>query len=345
MAVRHVYLKIESIPDYSPVCPDPTFAPPIRYGRDCMRNMGHDDGTIPTAEINARTVSALVYREYLDPAYLVPKPDKIVLADINEPPYHRRVPGTVIYARPGDRLKIHVVNADSAPHSFHLHGLQYGIDSDGSWPFGTQSSDGRRSDEICPGQHWTYTFDVTDKMLGAWPFHDHFQNIGANVNRGLLGGLIVLPEHDCDLPPRMKLPPEVEELLRDLRKHLPPEPADQAAGMPAETAGMAMKCRCPCQEEAATKVEATVPYPYARWSSKAGKSIGKNTCIFPACIRVLIPKSLCMFRSSCTTCKGPAGRPLSTAGQSPSTACLKRHSEQKGRSTITAISTPRCRRR
>ncbi len=238
MPVRHIYLKIESIPDYSPVCPDPTAAPPVRYGRDCMRNMGHEDGTIPTSEINARTVASLVYREYLDPAYLVPKPDKIVLADINEPPYHRRVPGTVIYARPGERLKIHVVNADSEPHSFHLHGLQYGIDSDGSWPFGTQSSSGRRSDEICPGQHWTYTFDVTDKMIGAWPFHDHYQNIGANVNRGLFGGVIVLPKEDCDAPPRMKLPLEVDELLRDLRKHLPPEPEDIEVAATHE--GMAM---------------------------------------------------------------------------------------------------------
>ena len=234
MPVRHTYLKIESIPDYSPVCPDPTFAPPVHYGRDCMRNMGHEDGAIPTAEINARTVSVLVYREYLDPAYLVPKPDKIVLADINEPPYHRRVPGTVIYARPGDRLKIHVVNADSGPHSFHLHGLEYGIDSDGAWPFGTHASDGRRSDEICPGEHWTYTFDVTDKMIGAWPFHDHFQNVGSNVNRGLFGGVIVLPREDCDAPPRMKLPREVEELLRDLRKHLPAEPEDQAAAAVAK---------------------------------------------------------------------------------------------------------------
>ena len=245
MAVRHIYLKIESIPDYTPVCPDPTAAPPIQYGRDCMRNMGHEDGTIPTSEINARTVSVLVYREYLDPAYLVPKPDKIVLADLNEPPYHRRVPGTVIYARPGERLKIHVVNADSGPHSFHLHGLKYGIDSDGSWPFGTQSTDGRRSDEICPGQHWTYTFDVTDKMIGAWPFHDHFQSIGTNVNRGLLGGVIVLPKDDCDPPPRMKLPREVEELLRDVLKSLPSEPEDLAAGTPAETAGMTMDMPMP----------------------------------------------------------------------------------------------------
>src|SRR5262249_47665249 len=132
----------------------------------------------------------------------------------------------VIYARPGDRLKVHVVNADSEPHSLHMHGLQYGIDSDGSWPFGTTASDGRRADQICPGQHWTYTFDVTAKMIGAWPFHDHFQNIGSTVNRGRLGGFIVLPA-DEHHPPEMKLPPEVEALLRRLHKHLPPEPTDE----------------------------------------------------------------------------------------------------------------------
>ena len=226
MIMRHIYLKIESVPDYSPVYPDPMAGPPIRYGRDCMRNMGHEDTNIPPSEINARKVMALVYREYLDPAYLVPKPDKIILADINEPAYHRRVPGTVIYAHPGDRLKIHVLNGDSQPHSFHVHGILYGIDSDGSWPFGTHSADGRRSDEICPGQHWTYTFDVTDKVIGAWPFHDHHQNIAANINRGLFGGIIVLPKEGCDLPPRMKLPPEIDDLLRDLLKELPAEPED-----------------------------------------------------------------------------------------------------------------------
>ena len=64
-------------------------------------------------------------------------------------------------------------------------GLRYGIDSDGSWPLGTQSSDGRRSDEICPGQHWTYHFTVTEEMVGAWPFHDHSRHIAESVNRGL----------------------------------------------------------------------------------------------------------------------------------------------------------------
>ena len=220
MPVRHIYLKIESVLDYSPVNPDPMAGAPIHYGRDCMRNMGHEDATISVAEINARTMAALVSREYLDPTYLVPKPDKIVLADVNEPPYHRRVPGTVVYARPGDRLKIHVLNADAQPHSLHVHGLLYGIDSDGSWPMGTQALDGRRSDEICPGQSWTYTFDITEKMVGAWPFHDHYQNIGANVNRGLFGGIIVLPRRGYTEPPEMKLPADVEELLEELMESL-----------------------------------------------------------------------------------------------------------------------------
>ena len=87
--------------------------PPIVYRRDCMRNMGHEEGTIPLDEVNARLLTALIYREYLDSHYLVPKPDKIVVPDINEPAYPRRVPGTVIYTRPGDVLRIRVKNADT----------------------------------------------------------------------------------------------------------------------------------------------------------------------------------------------------------------------------------------
>ena len=224
MAVRNVYLKIETIPGYSPVEPDDHVSPPIQYRRDCMRNMGHEDGTIPADEVNARRLMALIYREYLDPHYLVPKPDKLVAADVNEPAFTRRVPGTVIYARPDDRLRIHVKNADIVPHSFHIHGVHYGIDSDGSWPFGTQSDDGRRSDEICPGQTWTYTYDVTDETVGAWPFHDHCRDIGTYINRGLFGGLVVLPEKEHEHLPKFLLPDgfqeQVDKVLKELEGHV-----------------------------------------------------------------------------------------------------------------------------
>ena len=149
---RHVYLKIERF-GYNPVKPMEEEAGGASYGRDCMRNKGHENGFIPQPEIDARALDAIVYREYLDSAYLIPKPDKLIRADINEPLYEERVPGAVIYARPYQRLKIHVWNTDDVPHSLHAHGLRYGIDSDGTWPFGTQAaSAGGRSDAICPGK-------------------------------------------------------------------------------------------------------------------------------------------------------------------------------------------------
>jgi hypothetical protein len=198
---RHVFLKIERMENYSPVKPLEEEAGQAKYGRDCMRNVGHEDGVIPRSEITARSLDAVVYREYLDSAYLLPKPDKLIMADINEPLYENRVPGTVIYTHPYQRLKIHVWNDDDVPHSAHTHGLVYGIDSDGTWPFGTQAgANGPRSDAICPGETWVYTFDITEYMLGPWPFHDytHYSNI--KIEQGLFGGIVVLDY--CDRPPQ-----------------------------------------------------------------------------------------------------------------------------------------------
>jgi plastocyanin len=214
MAIRNIYLRIEQIFNYSTVEPELKVMPPKQYGRDCMRNPGHDDTSIPVAEVNARKLTALVYRQYLDPGYLIPKLDKLIVADVNEPVFSRRVPGALIYARPGDRLKIHVLNGDSMVHSFHVHGLAYGIDSDGSWPLGTQSVDGRRSDEICPNQTWTYIFDITDDMVGAWPFHDHSRFLGDAIKRGLFGAIVVRDEeHERDSESDLELPEDIERLL------------------------------------------------------------------------------------------------------------------------------------
>src|SRR2546426_1640853 len=225
--IHNVYLKIEEIADYSPVEPSPHAA--ANYRRDCMRNPGHEDAKIPLSEVQARELDALIYREYLDAGYTIPKPDKLIQADVNEPVFPHRVPGTVIYTRPGEHLHIHVLNVDVMPHSFHVHGLRYGIESDGSWPLGTQATDGRRSDEICPGQTWIYHFDVTEEMVGAWPFHEHYRMIGESVNRGLFGGIVVLPE-ECDPPRRFELPPLVEEFRKRRVKDGEPAAHDAVGG-------------------------------------------------------------------------------------------------------------------
>jgi FtsP/CotA-like multicopper oxidase with cupredoxin domain len=168
---RDIFLKIESLLSYSPVAP---VACARHFGRDCMFNSGHESGRIPAQEILGSTADGLVYREYLDSHYTTPNKAKLIEADVNEPPWNRRIPGCLLYAKPGERLHIHVWNADTSDcHSFHIHGLRYGIESDGAWPLGVATRDGRCSDEIFPGQKWTYVYDVTPDMVGAWGFHDH----------------------------------------------------------------------------------------------------------------------------------------------------------------------------
>lgn len=95
MPLRDIYLRIETIPGYSPVEPDDHVSPPIQYRRDCVRNMGHEDGSIPDDEVAARRLTALIYREYLDPQYLIPKPDKLVAADVNARAVIQTPPGVV----------------------------------------------------------------------------------------------------------------------------------------------------------------------------------------------------------------------------------------------------------
>ena len=186
---RDIFLKIESLPSYSPLAP---VACARHFGRDCMFNPGHESGRVSAQEILASTADGLVYREYLDAHYTIPNKAKLIEADVNEPPWDRRIPGCLLYAKPWERLYIHVWNADTSDcHSFHIHGLRYGIESDGAWPLGVAGRDGRRSDEILPGQKWTYVYDVTPDVVGAWGFHDHAHDVARNINLGLFGGLIV----------------------------------------------------------------------------------------------------------------------------------------------------------
>lgn len=200
--IQNIYLRIERIPNYSPVDPAPGGA--YQYRLDCFRRAGHEDGTITQDEANLRSLTAVVYRTYTDATYSTIDPTPLIATDISEPPADRRVPGVVIYTRPGRRLRIHVQNNDIAPHSLHMHGLKYGISSDGAFPFGVEVKDGVRSDQICPGNRHIYEYDVNSDMTGAWVFHDHFMHIGDNARLGLIGGVVVRnpkwPKADLEVP-------------------------------------------------------------------------------------------------------------------------------------------------
>src|SRR5437773_1864675 len=137
MADQDVWLQIEKLEDYCPV---------LSF-QDYMRNAGHDNGIISHAEASSRSLDAIVYVQYTDSTYTVINPNRLIIPDSNEPTADERI-GTIIYTTPGNRLKIHVKNNDTEPHSFHIHGLSFGIDSDGTWPFGIQNMYGQRSDAI-----------------------------------------------------------------------------------------------------------------------------------------------------------------------------------------------------
>ncbi len=199
---QDVYLKIEKVFNYSPVDPDPNHT--YNYKKDCFRRKGHEDGTIDIDEVNSRKLTALVYRKYTDNTYNTISPDPLIASDLSEPPTNSLVPGVVIYTKPGKRLRIHVYNVDDNPHSLHMHGIKYGIESDGAYPLGIKNNDGVRSDQICPGEKYTYHYKVTEDMTGAWVFHDHHKNLGDNVRLGLFGGLVVLdpcwPKVNYEIP-------------------------------------------------------------------------------------------------------------------------------------------------
>ena len=199
---QNVYLKIEKIYDYSPV--DPAPAHTYSYRRDCFRRTSHEDGTITADEVEMKKITAVVFRPYTDETYTTMDTTPIVPADIAEPPVDRRVPGVVIYTKPGNRLRIHVFNDDDAPHSLHMHGIQYGINSDGAYPLGVKNNDEVRSDQICSGKSYIYEYDVTREMIGAWVFHDHYKNLGENARLGVIGGLVVRdtcwPQADYEVP-------------------------------------------------------------------------------------------------------------------------------------------------
>ena len=65
------------------------------------------------------------------------------------------IPGPLIHARVGDRLRIHFKNMDTLrdePHSMHFHGVHYKPGSDGAYLPGFSGHDAN----VKPGQSYTY---------------------------------------------------------------------------------------------------------------------------------------------------------------------------------------------
>jgi FtsP/CotA-like multicopper oxidase with cupredoxin domain len=101
------------------------------------------------------------------------------------------IPGPLLRARAGDRLRVHFKNLDTLyrrPHSMHFHGVHYKPSSDGAFVPGVSGRDG----DVKPGQSWTYKLTAGSDSVGVWPYHDHSPSMEDSIMGGMYGMLSIL---------------------------------------------------------------------------------------------------------------------------------------------------------
>jgi manganese oxidase len=100
------------------------------------------------------------------------------------------MPGPLIRARAGDRIRVHFKNLDTLrrqPHSMHFHGVRYRPSSDGAYLPGVSGRDA----EVMPGRTWTYRLRAGRDSVGAWPYHDHSPSMEESIDGGMWGMLSI----------------------------------------------------------------------------------------------------------------------------------------------------------
>lgn len=105
------------------------------------------------------------------------------------------IPGPLIHARVGDRLRIHFKNLDNlrfAPHSMHFHGVHYAPSSDGAYIPGFSG----RGANVKYGQTFTYRLTAGVDSVGVWPYHDHASAMDQSIAGGMFGMLSILGRHE-----------------------------------------------------------------------------------------------------------------------------------------------------
>jgi FtsP/CotA-like multicopper oxidase with cupredoxin domain len=100
------------------------------------------------------------------------------------------MPGPLLRARVGDRLRVHFKNMDTTfrhPHSMHFHGVHYRPSSDGAYLPGVSGRDA----DVKPGRTYTYKLTAGRESVGAWPYHDHGPEMEASIDGGMWGMLSI----------------------------------------------------------------------------------------------------------------------------------------------------------
>jgi len=103
--------------------------------------------------------------------------------------YNNMIPGPIIRATEGERVRINVTNNLTESTAVHWHGLYVPWEMDGVG--------GLTQDPIKPGE--TFTYEFTLRNSGTHMYHAH-HNSADQVNRGLLGAFIVDPKDPSTAP-------------------------------------------------------------------------------------------------------------------------------------------------
>lgn len=111
--------------------------------------------------------------------------------------YHGTVPGPTLHLRPGDTLKVRLVNAMATPTNLHTHGLDVSPAGAGDNPFVS----------VAPGETYDYRFVLPlDHPQGVFWYHPHRHGTVADQVFGGLYGAIVVDRHDwTEAAPRIVL--------------------------------------------------------------------------------------------------------------------------------------------
>jgi manganese oxidase len=108
---------------------------------------------------------------------------------------HDRIPGPLVQAREGDRLRIHFKNLDTVfrrSHSMHFHGVRYRPSSDGVFLPGFPEPGG----DVKPGRSFTYRLKAGPDSAGVWPYHDHSRTMHESILGGMYGALSILGRNE-----------------------------------------------------------------------------------------------------------------------------------------------------
>jgi FtsP/CotA-like multicopper oxidase with cupredoxin domain len=101
------------------------------------------------------------------------------------------IPGPLLRARVGDKLRVHFKNMDTLrrdPHSMHFHGVHYKPSSDGAYVPGFSGRDA----DVKFGRTWTYRLTAGRDSVGVWPYHDHSPSMHDSIGGGMFGMLSIL---------------------------------------------------------------------------------------------------------------------------------------------------------